>query len=256
MANMASMVALRPLAALPSSRCAAARPQAMQWSRVSAANLDPQAGATPELPHSKGGAGSKGADAHSQQSEKCKLFSSSRPEVYPLSSAPMQGFPNGRRISLAATGCAAPGGPTDPEPRPSGKVHSKLDRDACECSSARLSSRIGTPLPTVQHRLPSVCTCACAHPTSALAPRRARHPAAAAGLLTAVVAAPPSRWVGGICMHVGCQALARQQPEQQARQLAAGSAARDSHCLTSKPAAGGSAPPIPSACLASSPAGA
>jgi hypothetical protein len=56
-----------PVAALPSSRCAAARPQALQASRASAGSHGPQAGATPELPPSKGGAGSKGAVAHSQQ---------------------------------------------------------------------------------------------------------------------------------------------------------------------------------------------
>ena len=51
---MASMVASRPLAALPSSRCAAPRPQALQASSAPACSLDPQAGAAPGLPCSKG----------------------------------------------------------------------------------------------------------------------------------------------------------------------------------------------------------
>ena len=52
---MASMAAFRLTAALPSSRCAAARPQALQASKVGAGSPDPQAGAAPGLPSSKGG---------------------------------------------------------------------------------------------------------------------------------------------------------------------------------------------------------
>ena len=53
---MASMAAFRPLAALPSSRCAAARPQFLQANKVSASSPIVQAGAAPQLPPSKGGA--------------------------------------------------------------------------------------------------------------------------------------------------------------------------------------------------------
>ena len=52
---MTSMAALRPLAVPPSSRCAAARPQALQASKVGAGSPDPQAGAAPELPSRGGG---------------------------------------------------------------------------------------------------------------------------------------------------------------------------------------------------------
>ena len=126
------MAAFWPVSALPCSRCAAAtRPrggQALQSSRVSAGSPDPQAGPAPELPRSKGGAGSKGADAHSQQQRRVSCSAAADLRCTPLSTAPMQGFPRGRRISPAAAGGATPGGPTDPERRPSRQVCSKLPR--------------------------------------------------------------------------------------------------------------------------------
>jgi hypothetical protein len=57
---MASMTACRLTAALPSSRCAAAKPQTLLASKVSAGSPDPQAEAAPGLPSSKGGSQEQG----------------------------------------------------------------------------------------------------------------------------------------------------------------------------------------------------
>ena len=51
---MAIMAAFRLRVALPSSRCAAARPQALQASKVGAGSPGPQAGPAPGLPSRKG----------------------------------------------------------------------------------------------------------------------------------------------------------------------------------------------------------
>jgi hypothetical protein len=70
---MASMAAFRLTAALPSSRCAAARPQLLQASRVSASSLDPQAGAAPGLLHSKGGVDEQGGRHQLQETSCCNF---------------------------------------------------------------------------------------------------------------------------------------------------------------------------------------
>jgi hypothetical protein len=81
---MASMAAFRPRAALPSSRCAAARPQALLASKVSADSPDPQAGAAPGLPSSKGGVDEQGEPTPTSGEESAAASKASAIELHRL----------------------------------------------------------------------------------------------------------------------------------------------------------------------------